>query len=226
MDRQIEGTASGFTPAPDILIEQFGHTTALIWGKVWRYCQMEDGVCSAAIQRLAKELQLTEKTIAKHISTLEENGYILDTTPDTRNAPHVYIDTGKLRMKFSIFMEENTQKDRYVKNTYRYVKNSHEELLIGENIFLLYESNIGPITPMIADSLKEAEKDYKFSWIEEAIKLSVKHNKRNWAYCETILKRWKNEGKDEGGKPTPAPLKIVRSEDDKETYVPNPEAKQ
>jgi DnaD/phage-associated family protein len=63
------------------------------------------------------------------------------------------------------------------------------------NIFKLYEENIGPLTPMIADALKDAEETYAPEWIGEAIELAVKHNKRNWKYCEAILKRWKEEGR-------------------------------
>jgi DnaD/phage-associated family protein len=62
------------------------------------------------------------------------------------------------------------------------------------NIFKLYEENIGPLTPMIADALKDAENTFSPEWIEEAIELAVKNNKRNWKYTEAILKRWKEEG--------------------------------
>lgn len=63
------------------------------------------------------------------------------------------------------------------------------------NLFRLYEENIGPLTPMIADALKDAEEMYHAEWIAEAIELAVKNNKRNWKYCEAILKRWKDEGR-------------------------------
>ncbi len=63
------------------------------------------------------------------------------------------------------------------------------------NIFRLYEENIGPLTPLIADMLKEAEDTYRIAWIEEAFVIAVKNNKRNWKYVEAILKRWKEEGK-------------------------------
>ena len=59
------------------------------------------------------------------------------------------------------------------------------------NVFKLYEENIGPLTPMIADALKDAETIYSIEWIAEAIELAVKNNKRNWKYSEAILKRWK-----------------------------------
>lgn len=65
------------------------------------------------------------------------------------------------------------------------------------NIFRLYEENIGPLTPLIADALKDAEETYSPEWIAEAIDLAVRNNKRSWRYCEAILKRWKEEGRGE-----------------------------
>jgi len=63
------------------------------------------------------------------------------------------------------------------------------------NIFRLYEANIGPLTPLIADMLKEAETLYAEELIDEAFAIAVKNNKRNWKYIEAILKRWQLEGK-------------------------------
>jgi DNA replication protein len=64
------------------------------------------------------------------------------------------------------------------------------------NIFRLYEENIGPLTPIMADALGEAEDNYPASWIEEAFQIAVKRNARNWRYIEAILKRWQEEGRD------------------------------
>lgn len=66
------------------------------------------------------------------------------------------------------------------------------------NIFALYEQNIGIITPIIAEELKEAEKIYPLQWIEEAFKEAVTLNKRSWKYIARILERWASEGKDSG----------------------------
>jgi DnaD/phage-associated family protein len=63
------------------------------------------------------------------------------------------------------------------------------------NIFKLYEENIGPLTPLIADALKDAEDLYPEEWFADVIEIAVKNNKRNWKYCEAILKRWKEEGR-------------------------------
>jgi len=63
------------------------------------------------------------------------------------------------------------------------------------NVFRLYEENIGPLTPLIADALKDAEDTYAPEWIVEAIDLAAKNNKRSWSYCQAILRRWKEEGR-------------------------------
>lgn len=62
------------------------------------------------------------------------------------------------------------------------------------SLFGLYEENIGPITPIIADAVIHANTEYPVKWIEEAIAIAVKMNKRSWKYIEAILKRWKEEG--------------------------------
>ena len=66
------------------------------------------------------------------------------------------------------------------------------------NIFALYEDNIGVLSPMMADQLRDAEDIYPAQWIEDAIMLAVKANARNWRYVESILKRWEREGRDDG----------------------------
>lgn len=66
------------------------------------------------------------------------------------------------------------------------------------NIFTLYEQNIGLLTPIIAEELKDAEKIYPEEWIREAIGEAVKANKRGWRYILKILERWATEGKADG----------------------------
>jgi DnaD/phage-associated family protein len=63
------------------------------------------------------------------------------------------------------------------------------------NIFRLYEENIGPLTPLMADTLGDAEDTYPADWIEEAIRIAVERNKRTWRYIAAILERWQREGK-------------------------------
>jgi DnaD/phage-associated family protein len=66
------------------------------------------------------------------------------------------------------------------------------------DIFRLYEENIGMLTPLIADELREAEKLYPEAWIRDAIAEAVNQNKRKWSYISAILERWAAEGKSDG----------------------------
>jgi DNA replication protein len=66
------------------------------------------------------------------------------------------------------------------------------------NIFVLYEQNIGPLTPLIADELRDAEQNYPLPWVEEAIQTAVENNVRKWRYVLAILERWRQQGKQDG----------------------------
>jgi DNA replication protein len=63
------------------------------------------------------------------------------------------------------------------------------------NIFRLYEENIGPLTPLIAEALEEAEREFPPEWIDEAFQIAVEYNVRRWRYIDKILRTWKEEGR-------------------------------
>lgn len=65
------------------------------------------------------------------------------------------------------------------------------------NLFTLYERHIGPVTPLLADALKEAEREYPLEWLEDAIRIAVENNARAWSYVEAILARWQKDGRAE-----------------------------
>jgi DnaD/phage-associated family protein len=66
------------------------------------------------------------------------------------------------------------------------------------DIFTLYEENIGMLTPMIAEELKEAEKLYPETWIRDAMKEAASLNKRSIRYIVRILENWAQEGRGNG----------------------------
>ncbi len=86
---------------------------------------------------------------------------------------------------------------------------------LGErpNIFALYEDNVGSISPLLAEQLKEAEQVYPWAWVSEAFGIAATENKRSWRYIAGILRRWAAEGKD-NGKPGRHSQK-----DDRQKYV-------
>lgn len=62
------------------------------------------------------------------------------------------------------------------------------------NIYAVYEQHIGPLTPLVAEQLRSAERAYPRGWIEEAIISAARYNRRSWRYIETVLLRWEETG--------------------------------
>lgn len=93
---------NGWTPVIDNLVKEFGAITALVFGVVWRHCQMRNGVCTASQERLAELVGLSRQSINSHLAKLVDGGYLRDLTPEYRNRPHVYKDTGKASIIINI----------------------------------------------------------------------------------------------------------------------------
>ena len=62
-------------------------------------------------------------------------------------------------------------------------------------IYRLYEQEIGALTPMIADELKDIEQNYLDEWIRDAVRVAVREQKRHIRYISAVLERWRKEGK-------------------------------
>lgn len=97
----------GFTPVIDSIVEEHGLVTAAVFGAMWRYCQMRDGVCRAPIKKIADRVQLNRVTVMRHVETLVASGYLKDLTPKMRNRPHVYMDTGKAKIEIKVGVAES-----------------------------------------------------------------------------------------------------------------------
>lgn len=70
------------------------------------------------------------------------------------------------------------------------------EVASRPNIFALYEENVGTITPLMAEELRDAEARYPWEWIVAAFREAVAMNKRNWRYINAILRDWEAKGPD------------------------------
>jgi DnaD/phage-associated family protein len=85
------------------------------------------------------------------------------------------------------------------------------------NVYALYEENVGPLTPIIADALRELENLYPPDWIEDAINEAVKNNVRKLKYIEAILQNWQTEGRND--RTDRGRSKKSKEEDDPERYI-------
>jgi DnaD/phage-associated family protein len=78
------------------------------------------------------------------------------------------------------------------------VEDESEVTVFRPNVFALYEHAIGPLTPLVAERLRDAERSYPRVWIERALDEAVHYNRRNWRYIEAILARWEETGGPDG----------------------------
>ena len=66
------------------------------------------------------------------------------------------------------------------------------------DVFRLYEENVGVITPMAAERLKDMETEFPPEWIAEAFGEAVVSNARSLRYVEAVLRRWRDDGRGDG----------------------------
>ena len=62
------------------------------------------------------------------------------------------------------------------------------------NLIVIWEQNISPITPVIAEELEQLKKDYGLPIVLEAIKVACKRGKRNIAYVGGVARNMFTEG--------------------------------
>lgn len=101
----IVGEVRGFTPLLDALVEELGLVAAAVYGVVWRYTRMHDGVCTASLETIAARAGVDRRTALRHIKGLCAAGYLRDLTPSERARPHTYADTGKARIAATVAAE-------------------------------------------------------------------------------------------------------------------------
>ncbi len=169
---------------------------------IWRIAHI-DGPFRAMCQTDfdAKDLGLAADEVASGLEKAVRRGSLLKRRPEpvegsaheAESPPHLadtfyFLNSPRGRAAAEAFAKGNWRESAKIMST---------PPVERPNIFKLYEENIGPLTPLIADRLREAEKEYPNAWFEEAFEIAVTRNVRNWKYVEAILKRWKEKGKDE-----------------------------
>ena len=82
------------------------------------------------------------------------------------------------------------------------------ELVERPSLLSLYEQNIGLITPMLVEELREAEERYPRLWIEDAMREAVRANARSWRYIRKVLERWAAHGRQHAPDQAERPIDI------------------
>ena len=99
----------GFTPLFDVLVDnkKYGIVGASIFGAAWRHTQMRRGVCDASLETIAQTAGVSVRSCIRYLDKLLQDEYLKDTTPELRNKPHRYTDTGKVQIEVEVAMTES-----------------------------------------------------------------------------------------------------------------------
>ena len=161
----------------------------------WLLAQRKDARACVSREELAADHRLVDGLASPGLSSEEALGEALERAVARGTLLHVLSGQGA---------------DWYLANTDK-GRRAVDDLVAGKwspvpgepvlleahrpNIFVLYEQNIGPLTPLLVDQLLDAERTYPAPWIEDAFRTAVEMNVRNWRYVRRILERWTAEGR-------------------------------
>lgn len=159
-----------------------------------RYLRLDDALADLLfLDGLAGEAATKDEAARQAFARASQRGVLLEVTV-------------KRGQRAEIWYFLNSQKGRKAvarlrRGEFTGLMHDIDDVVVGlekerPNIFLLYEQNIGVITPLLAEKLRQAERDFPENWIRDAFDIAVTQNKRNWAYINTILHKWAEHGKD------------------------------
>jgi DnaD/phage-associated family protein len=128
------------------------------------------------------ELALARGTLVRLVSSESRNRAIFYyvNTPENRSSIRL-MEAGQLAAPRSLWPDEHPP----------------SIAIDRPNAFRLYEQNIGPLTPLIADQIARAIEEYPDDWIEDALGEAVSYNRRSWRYVTRILENWQAQGRQE-----------------------------
>jgi DnaD/phage-associated family protein len=169
----------------------------------------------------AEDMGMPVRTLREQRRKLDELGYITcrqkqytqDIVIHNWTNPREY--SGEVRNKKnqgdSLMEPQKTEQDYSQDDTQGYIQGNRQNVTPTSNstnqltkeskeeernpLFSFYENKIGALTPLMADAIEKAEKNYTAKWITDAIELASEKGARHWNYCEAVLKRWKQEGR-------------------------------
>ena len=167
MSKTILSEVDGWTPLIDALTREHGLLTSAVFSRIWRYCQGEQGVCSASLSTIAHDLGIDRSSALRHAKKLVSLGYLKDLTPDLRHVPHTYADTGKAGVKIVIsgsVAEDNSSSNNEItvaENNRSVAQNNSEIETVAQGNATVAESHLK--IDLKKEDLKR-QKDTNDSW--------------------------------------------------------------
>ena len=86
--------SGGFFMAPEAIVADLGPAQAVLYGRIWRYCQ-GGGACYASIATLAGECGVSRPTVCRWIGELVDTGYITRQSGQAAGKTSVLVTTRK-----------------------------------------------------------------------------------------------------------------------------------
>jgi DnaD/phage-associated family protein len=163
----------------------------------YRYLRREDFTEDKDFMRgLAASPRLAQEMLDDALERAEARGTFLHVlVEDAQNVRHLYF-VNSPRGREAV--------DRLTRGLWQPEADAASVTLsqVRSSVFVLYEQNIGPLTPLIADALRDAMTDYPAAWIEKAIGIAVKRNVRKWSYIQRVLEGMRAEDHHEQNDPS------------------------
>lgn len=188
------------------LLPQIDHLGEL---KVTLYCFLRLSIKEGAIRYVRRAELLADATLLNGLSAYKHEAETalteaLERATARGSLLHVELESAsdKEDLYFMNTPKGRAAVDAMIKGEWRPTLDDDtpvEVLVDRPNVFTLYEQNIGPLTPLIADELRDIESEYPADWIEEAIKEAVANNARSLRYIGRILENWQAQGKTDRG---------------------------
>lgn len=75
------------------------------------------------------------------------------------------------------------------------VDDDDEQSRMRAKVFQSYHANIGALTPIISDDLKDFIQEYGAQWVIDAIETSARNGARSIAYVTKVLQNWERHGR-------------------------------
>ena len=191
----------------------------------------DQGVCWPSLPTLAKKTRMSRRYVIGLINSLVEKGWVkrIDTSGEKYKNSTVYRITPvnpaaplpEIGGEAGSTPEVNPSSPPSEAGStppvnpaapnplVNHQKTINEPSAAVVNIFKLYENTVGMLTPMMADELRQAEKDYPAEWLPEAFLKAEKANVRKWTYIRAILENWKTDGR---GAPQHKAAKVTKFE--------------
>ncbi len=142
---------------------------------------------TVAASVLSSKAGLSDGTFKRARNELKQKGYIIHKARGSNLSAVYQMISVQTIMDYSNFHKDSP----LVKQK---KKQKEVVLVVSPILHSFYDQNIGPVTPFIAESMKEWCEELSEELVMEALKIAVRQNKLIFQYIDGILRQWQQKG--------------------------------